>query len=104
VRNAIDSLAAARQPNGAIRIAVQRADHPPRVEFAVTDNGPGIAPDLAERLFQPLTTSKKEGLGLGLSISLAIVEAHGGRIWLASNVRGATEFRFSIPLEPPYPP
>jgi two-component system, LuxR family, sensor kinase FixL len=101
VRNAIDELSAARQPDGAIRIVVRRAEHPPRVEFAVMDNGPGIAPELAEKLFQPLTTSKKEGLGLGLSISLAIVEAHGGRIWLHSGAPGATEFRFSLPLEPP---
>jgi len=101
VRNSIDSLSAAQQTNAEIRITVRRHDDPPRVEFAVADNGPGIAPELAERLFQPLTTSKREGLGLGLSISLAIVEAHGGRIWLASGRPGATEFRFYLPVELP---
>ena len=71
------------------------------LEIGVLDNGPGIPADRVEHLFKPLTTSKKEGLGLGLSICLAIVEAHGGRIWLHSRQSGATEFRLSLPLEPP---
>jgi len=65
----------------------------------VRDNGPGIAPDIADRLFEPLTTSRQQGLGLGLSISQGIVESHGGRIWLHSRAPGATEFRFTLPLE-----
>ena len=56
-----------------------------------------------DRLFQPLTTSKNEGLGLGLSICASIVEAHGGRIWLQSHEAGATEFRPSLPLRQPDP-
>jgi two-component system sensor kinase FixL len=47
-----------------------------------------------------LTTSKLDGLGLGLSICASIVEAHGGRIWLQSAAAGATELRFSLPLQP----
>ncbi|HVT54580.1 MAG TPA: ATP-binding protein, partial [Xanthobacteraceae bacterium] len=54
--------------------------------------------ELAGRLFDPLATSKQDGLGLGLSISTSIVEAHGGRIWLQSRKPGANEFRFSVPL------
>jgi signal transduction histidine kinase len=54
---------------------------------------------LAERLFHPLTTSKHEGLGLGLPICTSIVESHGGRIWLQTRRAGATEFQFSLPLE-----
>ena len=67
--------------------------------IAVRDNGPGIDPALVERLFGPLTTSKKEGLGLGLAISQSIVEAHGGRVWLQEHAPGMTEFRISLPLE-----
>jgi C4-dicarboxylate-specific signal transduction histidine kinase len=104
VRNAIDSLAGAHRPDGAIRITARCDGSHNNIEIGVIDDGPGIAPELAEKLFQPLTTSKKEGLGLGLSISLAIVEAHGGRIWLQSGKPGATEFRFSLPLEPPHLP
>jgi two-component system sensor kinase FixL len=53
---------------------------------------------VADRLFHPLATSKTDGLGLGLSISASIVEAHGGRIWLQAGEPGATEFRLSLPL------
>jgi two-component system sensor kinase FixL len=65
----------------------------------VIDSGPGVAADIAARLFEPLATSKHDGLGLGLSISAAIVEAHGGRLWLHTGEPGATEFRFSLPIE-----
>jgi signal transduction histidine kinase len=101
LRNAVDSIAEAGRNDGRIRVTARRPDTAPHLEIAVLDNGPGIPPDRVGQLFRPLTTSKKEGLGLGLSISLTIVEAHGGRIWLHANEPGATEFRLSIPLEPP---
>jgi two-component system sensor histidine kinase KdpD len=75
-------------------------DPPERLDIGVWDNGPGIPADLAGRLFVPLTTSKTEGLGLGLAICTAIVESHGGKVWLHSGDAGATEFRFSLPLDP----
>ena len=102
VRNAIESIAAAHKVDGRIRIAVQRLDAPRRVEIGISDNGPGIASDLADRLFEPLTTSKETGLGLGLPICMSIVESHGGRLWLQSPDAGATEFRFSLPLDQPH--
>jgi signal transduction histidine kinase len=70
------------------------------LEISVLDNGPGVPPERVDHLFRPLNTSKKEGLGLGLSICLAIVEAHGGGIRLHANEPGATEFRLWLPLEP----
>jgi two-component system sensor kinase FixL len=66
------------------------------VDVSVADNGTGIAP--GQNLFEPLSSSKKDGLGLGLSICANILHAHGGRIWLQSSASGATEFRFSLPL------
>jgi two-component system sensor kinase FixL len=102
VRNAVDSIVASGQSNGRIRITTQRpGESVDLLEIGVLDSGSGIPADLVDHLFKPLTTSKKEGLGLGLSICFTIVEAHGGRIWLHSNQAGATEFRFSLPLEPP---
>jgi two-component system, LuxR family, sensor kinase FixL len=98
VRNAADAIAGARVSDGRIRIVARRLDDPERIEVAVADNGPGIAAEVADRLFHPLATSKADGLGLGLSISASIVEAHGGRIWLQAGEPGATEFRFSLPL------
>jgi two-component system, LuxR family, sensor kinase FixL len=99
VRNAAEAIADARTPNGRIRVVARRLEAPARIEISVVDNGPGITAEVAERLFHPLTTSKTDGLGLGLSISASIVEAHGGRIWLQTGRAGMTEFRFSLPLE-----
>jgi signal transduction histidine kinase len=99
VRNAADAIKDARMSNGHITVVVRRLEAQARIEVSVVDNGPGIAADVAECLFHPLTTSKSDGLGLGLSICASIVEAHGGRIWLHAGEPGATEFRFSLPLE-----
>lgn len=65
---------------------------------SVSDTGPGLAPEAAERLFQPFFTTKATGMGVGLSISRTIVEAHGGRIWTEPNPGGGAVFHFSVPL------
>jgi len=100
IRNAMEALAVRtdKRIDGIIRITVRRLEG--LVEVGVADNGPGIEPALAARLFEPLMTSKPDGLGLGLSICASIVQLHGGRIWLHSGEPGATEFRFSLPLAP----
>jgi two-component system sensor kinase FixL len=100
VRNAIEAIIGANKADGKIGIAAKRLTVPERIEVSITDNGPGIRSELAGRLFAPLTTSKSEGLGLGLAICAAIVESHGGKVWLHSGHAGATEFRFSLPLDP----
>ncbi|MFC7499513.1 ATP-binding protein [Enterovirga sp. GCM10030262] len=95
VRNACD--AASESANPAVTISSERCsgDH---VKVSVTDNGPGIPASLGD-LFSPFSTSKKTGLGLGLSISRTIVEAHGGRIWVESNSDAGTTMSFTIPTE-----
>jgi len=100
VRNSIDAISAAGN-GGVIVVGARQLSTPERVEFSVWDNGPGIDDTTAQRLFEPLMTSKHEGLGLGLPICTSIVEAHGGKIWLHSGAPGTTEFRFSIPIENP---
>ena len=99
IRNAIEAISGAGQPEGYIRVVARRLAAPPRVEIGVSDNGPGVDHELADRLFEPLATSKEAGLGLGLPICASIVESHGGRLWLHSREAGATEFRFSLPLD-----
>jgi two-component system sensor kinase FixL len=64
----------------------------------VTDTGTGIAPEIAQPLFEPFVTSKPNGMGVGLSICRTIIEAHGGRIVADSNKGGGTVFEFTIPL------
>ena len=101
VHNAVEAIAGAGLSEGKVRVIARHQTAPPRLEIGVLDNGPGIEEQLATRLFDPLATSKQDGLGLGLSISASIVEAHGGRVWLYSREAGATEFRFSVPLNQP---
>lgn len=67
------------------------------VEISVKDQGPGIAPEIEGRLFEPFASSKNEGMGLGLMICRTIIEAHGGKLWHDDKVREATVFRFTLP-------
>jgi two-component system sensor kinase FixL len=70
------------------------------VDVAVCDTGPGLASDLVDRVFDPFFSTKRAGLGLGLSISRSIVEAHGGRLWVEPNPTGGSMFRFSLTARP----
>jgi two-component system sensor kinase FixL len=67
------------------------------VIIEVSDTGPGISDEIAARLFQPFVTSKPGGMGIGLSISRRIVEAHGGELSASRNAEGGATFRFSLP-------
>ncbi len=68
------------------------------VVVEVADTGPGISEDVAAHLFQPFVTSKASGMGIGLSISRRIIEAHGGEISASRNASGGATFRFTLPL------
>ena len=65
-------------------------------EVSVADTGPGIAPEVAEQLFQPFVTTKANGMGVGLSICRTIVDAHGGKIWAEPGPGTGTDFRFTL--------
>jgi two-component system, LuxR family, sensor kinase FixL len=68
------------------------------VEFTVTDDGPGLPPEVRPRLFEAFVSTKPDGMGVGLTISRTIIEGHGGRIWAepGSGDKGTT-FRFTLP-------
>lgn len=67
------------------------------VQVSLADSGPGIAAEVATQLFQPFTTTKQAGMGLGLSICRTIVEAHGGKIWVEASSLGGAAFHFTLP-------
>jgi two-component system sensor kinase FixL len=97
VRNAVDAMSEARLRNGGILIETRALDDD-TIEIAVTDHGPGVVGDIARSIFHPFVTSKQGGLGVGLSISRTIVQAHGGRLYFEPNPAGGTVFRFTLPL------
>jgi signal transduction histidine kinase len=97
VHNSAEAIVESRRADGHIRIEAVVSPQEPAIVVAVADNGIGVSGEL--RLFEPLTSSKKDGLGLGLSVCASIVQAHGGRIWLQSGEAGGTEFRFTLPLQ-----
>ncbi len=67
------------------------------IEVAISDTGPGIPDDVMPNLFQTFYTTKDTGMGVGLSISRSIIEAHGGQMWAEGNSSGGATFRFTLP-------
>jgi C4-dicarboxylate-specific signal transduction histidine kinase len=95
--NACDALRAT--PAAGRRIDVTcRAVGGEGLQLTVADNGPGIAAGLLEKVFDSFFTTKPHGLGFGLSVSRAIIAAHGGRIEAANHAGGGAEFRITLPL------
>jgi signal transduction histidine kinase len=68
------------------------------VLVGIADSGPGLTPAGLERLFEAFYTTKPTGLGVGLPICRAIVEAHGGRLWATANVPRGAIFQFTVPM------
>ena len=94
IRNAIDAMT--ESPTRHLEVGVTAVGDN-MAQIMVADTGPGISPEVAEQLFQPFVTTKRTGMGVGLSISRTIVEAHGGKIWVEGNAGGGAVFRFTIP-------
>jgi two-component system sensor kinase FixL len=93
VRNAIEAMQEVERRD--LQLSTTRLDAE-TVRIDVADSGPGISPEIASQLFQPFITTKQAGMGVGLSISRTIVEAHGGRIWVDPNPGGGVIFRLTL--------
>jgi len=101
--NGMDALEGSSRPDRQIDVAA-RLNDARMVEIAVTDTGRGIPVDALPRVFDPFYTTKPAGMGIGLSVSRTIIEAHGGRIWADNDPRGGATFRFTLPLAEEAPP
>jgi two-component system sensor kinase FixL len=97
LRNAIDAVRTVPASRRRIEVEARIGKDNNHVEVAVRDNGPGVRPEIAERLFTAFVTDKAEGLGLGLSICRGIIQAHGGKLWLESSTPQGADFRFTLP-------
>lgn len=93
IRNGLEAM----QPQGGGIVTVRARTQAGAVLIEVSDEGPGIPPDMRDRLFEPFVTGKPTGLGLGLPICRTIIEAHGGRIRADTNDKGGATFCVSLP-------
>jgi len=107
VRNAMDSFQDAVSDESGLRsehllqqiTICSEASETKEIHVSILDSGPGIAESILGQLFEPFATTKEAGMGIGLSVSKSIMEAHGGRLWAENNPDGGAVFHFSLPIE-----
>lgn len=105
-RNAIEAMRDTPPERRVLRItaSLDRDAAPPNVVISVVDQGHGIAPEVAARLFSPFFSTKAEGMGMGLNICRTAAEFHGGTLTHEANPLGGTIFRFALPSLPSQEP
>ncbi|MGE3830624.1 MAG: ATP-binding protein [Parvibaculaceae bacterium] len=96
LRNAKDAILAKPDGERRITLSLEQAPQAGQVKITIADTGIGVSPELRGRLFEPFTTSKGDGLGLGLALCRSIVSTHGGEIWLDGGSSQATCFAFTL--------
>jgi len=94
MRNAIEAMEDGKRRELAVVTSLTKDNF---IAISVSDTGAGIAPEIGAQLFQPFVTTKRQGMGVGLSISRTIIEAHGGTIVTQPNPSGGTVFTFTLP-------
>jgi two-component system, LuxR family, sensor kinase FixL len=96
-RNALEAMAQSQRRE---LVATNGKVADDMIEIVVSDTGTGFQDDVLPNLFQTFFTTKETGMGVGLSISRSIIEAHGGRMWAENNAAGGATFRFTLPAAP----
>jgi len=97
ILNGCDAMARSDPARRELRVSTAAEDG--YVQVCVADRGHGIAPEHADKIFQPFFTTKDHGFGMGLSICRNIVNTHGGRLWAVANDGGGTKFFFTLPAD-----
>ncbi len=95
--NAMDAMRPINDQPKTLRIRTEQS--PGNIVVLVQDSGPGLDPDQLSRIFEAFYTTKVDGIGMGLTISRSIVEAHGGRLWAVANDGPGSSFCFTLPIE-----
>jgi two-component system, LuxR family, sensor kinase FixL len=100
IRNSIEAMA--EMPADADRRLLietgSREENQVQIQVTLKDTGPGLAADQVAHIFKPFHTTKPKGMGMGLSISRSIIEAHGGRLWVDADPPGGAAFHFTLPI------
>jgi two-component system, LuxR family, sensor kinase FixL len=96
LRNAMDAMEAANTERRSIIVEARRSGKH-IVEMSVADSGPGVASEMIDTMFEPFVTTKPLGMGMGLSISRAIIESHGGKLRMARGAESGAIFIFTLP-------
>ena len=99
IKNAIEAIGETRKPQIRVATRIVRDGEQDAVDLSVADNGPGLPADFGERWFEPYTTSKARGTGLGLAVVKKIVEEHGGSVRAEQDAQGGALFTLRLPLE-----
>jgi signal transduction histidine kinase len=94
----LNGIEAMRETGGELTIASKRIEDN-QLLATVSDSGIGLPVDEAERIFDAFFTTKRQGTGMGLSISRRIIESHGGRLWASPNAGRGAVFQFTLPSE-----
>jgi len=96
IRNAIEAMSELPVEQRNLTISVSKKER--ELVMFITDKGRGLPPELAQRLFKPYQSTKTNGMGLGLAVSHAIIQAHAGRLWVEPRDESGTTFGFALPL------
>lgn len=98
IKNGLEAMKGSDQRT--LQVSVRMTDAQ-QVQFSVIDQGPGVPPEIGERLFDSFYTTKADGMGMGLNICRSIIESHQGRLWFENMPNGGCCFRFTLPLLTP---
>jgi C4-dicarboxylate-specific signal transduction histidine kinase len=96
INNSAQAMQNAQFVKGQLWITAALSANGDEICVSVRDNGPGISGNLQQEVFQPFVTTKSSGLGMGLTISRALIEAHGGKLWLENHVGPGATFHFTL--------